>query len=80
MGIVGGVDEIQVVGPLGDQLVADVRQALQRDGAAKVPVADLLVLAEDAAQIAAGEKHRAGAGFPGNARFLPEMKCCPRNF
>ena len=24
MGIVGGVDEIQVVGPLGDQLVADV--------------------------------------------------------
>ena len=71
VGVVGGIDQVDVVGPLVDELEADGPQPLQGDGPAKVLVADGVVLAEDAPQRAAGEKHGAGAPRARDGRLLP---------
>ena len=74
VGEVSGIDQINVVGPLGDQLPKDLPQARHGDDPAEIPAADLLVLAEDAPQRAPGEKHRAGAARPRNRRLLPAVE------
>ena len=56
VGVVGGIDEIDVVSPLGDELVADLSQTLQRDGFAEILMTDFLILAKDTAQAAPGKK------------------------
>mgnify|MGYP007043249265 CR=1 FL=1 len=74
--------QIDIVGPLADQIKKDAGQLLGRDLPPRNgPVADLPVLAEHTAQRAAGEKHRPAApaplmehskvSGPGNAHPLP---------
>ena len=56
MGVVGGVDKVDVMGPLGDELQADLPQALHRNRPAEVLMADLLILTEHTPQGAAGRR------------------------
>ena len=71
MGVVGGVDQVDVVGALADEIKKDLPQTGDRDGLAKIPVADLLVLAEHAPQGAAGKKDCTGAVCPRDRRLFP---------
>lgn len=59
VGVVSGIDQIDVMGPLIDQLVKNLPQTGDGNGGSEAPVADGLVLTKDTAQGAAGEKHRA---------------------
>ena len=77
MGVVGGGDEIDVVGALVDELEAEGTQMLRRDGLAPTLVADGLILAEHTLQGAAGEKEGAAAPSAGDGRLLPLMQCRP---
>ena len=67
----GGGDQVQTGGALGDQLPEDLPQPLRRDGLAHLPLGDGAVLAEAAAQVTAGEKHRPRAVLAHKARLLP---------
>ena len=71
MGIVGGVDEVDVVGALGDEILTDLPQALHGDSFSKILMADLLVLTEHTAKTAAGKKHRSRSPCAGDGGFLP---------
>ena len=73
----GGAHQIDIVGPLGNQLFEDLPQARGRDLLSKAPGADGAVLAESAPEGAAGEKHRAGAPGAADAGFLPEVQGRP---
>ena len=75
--IVGGIDQINVMGPGVNQRPKDLPQPFHRDLPAKVPLADGLILAKDAPQGASGKKHRARAPGPGEGRFLPEVQRRP---
>ena len=74
MGVMGGVDEVEVVGPLVHQLAADPGQPLKGDCFPEVPVADLLVLAEHTAQGAAREKNGPRAPGAGDRGLLPAVE------
>ena len=77
VGVVGGVDKIDVVGPLADQLQADLPQAGDGERFSEVPVADCLVLAEHTAKRAAREEHGPGAPLTGDGGFLPVVEGRP---
>ena len=72
----GRVDKVQVVRPGGNQLVKDDTQAVVGDVFPEAAVADLIVLAERAPQIAAGKEHRARAVHTTDAGFLPLVQRC----
>ena len=71
---VGGCDEVDVVGALGDQLLKDGAETLGGHILAEALRRDGVILAVDAAQGAAGEKHRAGAVGAGDRRLLPVVE------
>ena len=77
VGVVGGIDEVDVVGALGDELPADLPQALQTYRLSEILVADFLVLAEHAAQTAPGKKDGARAIGAGNGGLLPVVEGGP---
>ena len=77
MGVVGGVDEVDVVCALADELQADLPQPLHRYRFSEVLVADAVVLAEDTVQTAPGEKDGAGAIGAGDGRLLPHVEGGP---
>ena len=77
VGVVGGVDKVDIVGPLGDELQADLPQALHRDRPAEVLVADLLILTEHTPQGAAGEENGPGPPGAGDGGLLPHVEGGP---
>ena len=74
VGVVGGADEVDVVGPLSDEFTADLPQALHRDGLAEVLLTDGRVLAEHTVQGAAGEKDGPRSPDPGDRGLLPHVE------
>ena len=70
----GGGDEIDVVGPLSDQLLKNGPEPLGRYIPAEALRRNGVVLAVAAAQGAAGEKHGAGAVSAGDGRLLPVVE------
>ena len=77
MGVVGGVDEIEVMSPLINERLADLPQAVQGDRPAEILMADLLILTEHAAQGAAGEEDRPRAPGAGDGWLLPMVEGSP---
>ena len=77
VGVVGGVDQVDVVGPLGDELVEDGAQPGNIHRLSEAPVADGLVLAEQAPQAAPGEEHGARPPLPGDGGLLPPVEGRP---
>ena len=67
----GGGDQIDIGGTLFLKLQKDIGEACYADLAANIGLCDGMILAEYTAQIAAGEKHRAGAAVAGNTGLLP---------
>ncbi len=65
------VDAVYALIPQPEQHIPQPRN---RDGLPALAAADIHVLAEDAAQIAAGEEDRAGAVFARDAGLLPVMR------
>ena len=74
VGVVGGVHQVDVVGPGGDQLEEDLPQTGHGDGFAKIVLADAVVLAENAAETAPGEEDGPGPLGAGERRFLPMVQ------
>ena len=74
MGVVGGVHQVDVVGPLGDEFLKNFPQTVQRNPFAEVLLADAVILAKDTAQGTAGEKDGAGPTGSGQGRLLPVME------
>ena len=56
----------------------NLQKPLRGNVFARPAIGNIPVLAEDAAQIAAGEKHRAAAEASGNDRLFPIMQRGPR--
>ena len=77
MGEVGGVDEVDVVHALGDELKVDLPQPLHGHRFTEAVVGKLEVLAEAALQAASGEEHRARAPRAGDHRLLVEVRRGP---
>ena len=77
MGIVGGGDKVDVVGPLGGQLIADPGQPLHGHRFSEVLMADFAVLAEDTSQGTAGEENRPRTPCPRDRGLLPEVEGGP---
>ena len=75
--VVTGRDEIHICRAFPLKFEEDFRKAGDCNRSARVPAGDCAVLAEDAVQRAARKEHRAGAGFPADARFFPHMKRRP---
>ena len=71
MGVVGGVDKVQIVCPLVRQLLTDVPQAGHRHRLSEILMADFLILAEHTAQGAAGEKDGPRSSGAGDRGLLP---------
>lgn len=71
---VSGSDQVDVVGALLLQLQKNLCQPLDADLLAKMSCADGVVLAEDAAQRAAGKKDRPGALLTADTGFLPKVQ------
>lgn len=63
--------------PLGDKFVVDGPEPGHRDGDAFAIHADLGILAETAAQVAAGKKDRARSAVAADARLFPKMQGRP---
>ena len=76
-GIVGAGDQIQGGHALIPQAEKQLPQLRHRQRAACLPPADLPVLAENAAEIAAGEEHGPGPPAAADAGLLPEMSGRP---
>ena len=70
--------QIDVMMALRDQFLKDLPQPRSVERKAVLLRGDLIVLAEFAAQGAAGEKDRAGAVFAGDHRLLPIVPRSPR--
>ena len=62
--VMGGRHQIDVGRPLFFQRKENLQKPLRGNVFARPAIGNIPVLAEDAAQITAGEKHRAGTGFP----------------
>ena len=77
VGVVGGVHQVNVVGPGVDQLEENFPQAGEGDFFSEVLLADAVVLAENAAQGAAGKEHGARPPGAGEGRFLPLVESRP---
>ena len=72
-----GGHEIDIVRSLGDEFVVDGLEPGHRDGNPFAIHADLGILAETAAQVAAGKKNRARSAAAADAWFFPEVQGCP---
>ena len=77
MGVVGGVDKVQIVCPLVRQLLTDVPQAGHRHRLSEILMADFLILAEHTAQGAAGEKDGPRSSGAGDRGLLPVVESRP---
>src|SRR3972149_682510 len=67
-------DEVDVVAAGGPQADHDAGQALGRDFLAAHLVADIVVLAEQATEVAAGEEDRAGAATADEWRLFAKVR------
>ena len=70
----GGGDQVDVVAPPDLKREHHLRQPLGGDGLAQAAVADVPVLAEDAAQVAAGEEDRPRAALADQDILLAEVR------
>ncbi len=76
-GIVGGGDQIDIMGALFLQFTEDLGQAGGRNGTAFGFLGDIEVLAEGAAHVATAKEDSAAALPSGEAGFFPMMKGGP---
>ena len=60
-GKMGGCNQIDIVRTLGDKLVIDFLQAFNGNFLAEALAADVIVLAENTVQVAAGKENRTAA-------------------
>ena len=74
MRIVRRVYQVDIVCALRRQLVQYGAQALERNRFPIARMAEVIILAIDAAQRTSGEKNRAGAAGSADTRFLPMMQ------
>ena len=72
--IVCGVDQIDVMGPGGDELLKNFPQAFYGNRLAEILLTDAVVLAEHTAQGAAGKEHRSRPPGPRKGRLLPMVE------
>lgn len=72
--VMGGRDEVNVVGALADELLIDFFQAVDGDFYAFPHFADFVVLAVDAGEVASCEEDGAGASGSCDAGFFPVME------
>ena len=70
----GRGNEVEVVAPLPPQGDHHRRQLGASNLASFVALADVVILAEDAAQVAAGQKDRAAAAAAGQGALLAEVR------
>jgi hypothetical protein len=73
-GIVGGCDEIDVVGPSRLEGEHHLGKFPDRDGLAVTQVADGVVLAEDTSQVAVCEKDGSRSPGAGDGRFFSKVE------
>ena len=70
----GGGNKVNVVCTMGDKFKINFAQALDGNFLALVHAAYFVILAKNAVQIAAAEKHGAAAFFTADAGFFPKMQ------
>lgn len=74
MGVLGGSNQVDVMGPLGDKFEIDFPEPLHRHFDALSHFRYFIVLAVHTGQVAPCKEHRAGAPGAGDAGFLPVVK------
>ena len=72
-----GRNKVNVVCALGDEFKINFAQAIHGDFLAFVHAADFIILAENAVQVAAAEKHGAAAPGAADAGLLPPVQHGP---
>ncbi len=70
----GGSDKVDVVRALGNELVVNLLEAGNGNFLAETLAADVVVLAKDAVQIAAGKENCAAATGAADYRLFPHMQ------
>ena len=74
LGKMGGRNEIDIVRTLGDKLVIDFLQTFNSNFLAEALAADVIVLAENTVQVAAGKENRTAAFSAADDGLFPHMQ------